>query len=218
MCETCYIDTVNLNINIDTVNMKKTSNYHHGNLRDALIEKALEILDEKGIDAVGVRLLARELGVAHSAPANHFKNKQDLFTTLAIEIFSQLLNELSSSQHPELTGIEEQLQCLAKSVMNYAFTHPNRYRLMWRRDCLDNQHPALLDVMEEVYQLLINLLKVSAQKQKIDVESLAIAFWSMIHGYVSLRLDGNLMSGTDSETGQDRQTAIVDVMLKGLTV
>ena len=68
--------------------------YHHGNLRFALIEAALDILDESGIDAVSIRQVAKRVGVAHSAPANHFKNKRALFTALAAEIFKQLAQKM----------------------------------------------------------------------------------------------------------------------------
>jgi hypothetical protein len=70
--------------------------------------------------------------------------------------------------------------------------------------------------MEAVYQKLIGLLDKQATKKRVDVESQTIAVWSLIHGYVSLRLDGNLQSGQDKLTGLKRVDAIVDVILDGL--
>ena len=86
-----YIDSVNLMNNMDNVNMSRATKYHHGNLRKELIRSALELLDEGGIESVGIRQVARKAGVAHSAPANHFRNKRALFTVLATEIFQDLL-------------------------------------------------------------------------------------------------------------------------------
>jgi AcrR family transcriptional regulator len=72
--------------------MIKVSNYHHGNLREKIIQTAFELLDDEGIEAVGIRKIARVLEVAHSAPANHFKNKQTLLTALATESFRHLVS------------------------------------------------------------------------------------------------------------------------------
>ena len=74
---------------MDSVNMSKTSQYHHGNLREQILKTAFDLLDAEGIDAVGIRKIARLLEVAHSAPANHFKNKQALLVALATESFSE---------------------------------------------------------------------------------------------------------------------------------
>ena len=197
--------------------MKVQSSYHHGNLRKALIQAALEILDEQGIESLGVRQVARKVGVAHSAPANHFKNKQALFTSLACEIFAELVEILEQEQKPDEEDLEHLLHLIAETIIQYGLRFPNRYRLLWRRDCLDNENRALNEVMEKIYKVLTDTLLVHAKKQGADVESLAIAFWSMIHGYLALRLDGNIVAGQDGQTGEPRQKAIVDVMLKGLT-
>ena len=71
--------------------MSKASSYHHGNLRGKILLTAFELLDNGGIDAVGIRKIARLLEVAHSAPANHFKNKQALLSSLSTESFRHLV-------------------------------------------------------------------------------------------------------------------------------
>ena len=68
----------------------KKNAYHHGNLRTELLNAAMEILDESAVEAVTIRQVARKVGVAHSAPANHFPDKKSMLTTLAVEIFISL--------------------------------------------------------------------------------------------------------------------------------
>ena len=165
--------------------MIESSNYHHGNLREALLQAALTLLDNEGIASVGIRQVAKLVGVAHSAPANHFENKSALFTALNIRNFT-------------------------KSVLEYGLTYPNRYNVVWRRGYM------LPESMEEIYQILVSLLQVYAKRKNIDVETQAIALWSMIHGYVSLRLDGYLDAGKDEITGIERQIAIIDVIIDGI--
>jgi len=60
------------------------------------------------------------------------------------------------------------------------------------------------------------MLNIQAKKKKIDVESQAIALWSLIHGYVLLRLDEKLRDGNDAVTGMKRQIAIIDVLIDGI--
>jgi hypothetical protein len=74
----------------------------------------------------------------------------------------------------------------------------------------------LYNSMEEVYQHMIQILSSHSNEKNLDTESQAIALWSMIHGYVTLRLEGALISGSDELTGEDRQIAIVDVIINGL--
>ena len=196
--------------------MKAASNYHHGNLREELIDAALDLLDEGGIEALGIRQVARKVGVAHSAPANHFKNKQALFTALAIHIFRNLIATIRSKPLNNADSLREEIHHFAKTILDVGLMHPNRYKLVWRRDCIDSENIELYQVMEEIYQQLTAILQAHAKRKDIDVESQAIALWSLIHGYVSLRLDGNLVSGHDDITGAERQAAIIDVILEGL--
>lgn len=196
--------------------MVKTSQYHHGNLREELISAALELLDEGGIEAVGIRQVARKVGVAHSAPANHFKNKQALFTALATYIFRDLMAAIQSRKINDADSLRDAIHHFAKTILDVGLRYPNRYKLLWRRDCADNENSALYQVMEEIYQQLTSTLQAHAKRKHVDVESQAIALWSLIHGYVSLRLDGNLIAGHDEVTGIERQAAIIDVILDGL--
>ena len=196
--------------------MKKNSTYHHGNLREELIAAAIELLDEGGVDAVGIRQVARKVGVAHSAPANHFKNKQALFTALATHIFRDLMTTIQSKSIDSADSLRDDLHHFAKTILDTGLKYPNRYELLWRRDCADNTNTALYQAMEEIYQHLTTILQTHAKREHVDVESQAIALWSLIHGYVSLRLDGNLIAGHDGITGNERQTAIVDVIIEGL--
>jgi AcrR family transcriptional regulator len=195
---------------MDSVNMAESSNYHHGNLRQALLQAALTLLDNEGIESVGIRQVAKLVGVAHSAPANHFKNKSALITALNIHIVSHLVDTIKNGLDVNETDLKIVIRSFTKFVLEYGLTYPNRYNVVWRRGYM------LPESMEEIYQILVSLLQVYAKRKNIDVETQAIALWSMIHGYVSLRLDGYLDAGKDEITGIDRQIAIIDVIIDGI--
>ena len=63
--------------------------YHHGDLRRALIQRAAEVIESDGIEALTLRGLARDLGVSHGAPNRHFRNKTELLSALATEAYEQ---------------------------------------------------------------------------------------------------------------------------------
>lgn len=196
--------------------MGKASSYHYGNLREELLKASFELLDQGGIETVGIRQVARVVGVAHSAPANHFKNKKALFTAMATEVFTHLIEVIQTKLQRDAEDLRDSIQLFSETILNFGLKYPNRYLLIWRRDCVDNEDPALHEALENIYQQLTAILQKYAKNQKVDVESQAIALWSLIHGYVSLRIDSNLEAGRDLVTGIERQRAIIDVIVDGL--
>lgn len=196
--------------------MIKNSTYHHGNLREEIVKVAFQLLDNEGVEALGIRKIARMLEVAHSAPANHFKNKQALLTALATESFQNLVSVIEKKIPREKDSIKKTIHYFCDTILEFGLSYPNRYKLLWRREYADNQNTELDEAMEKIYAQLTSILRIYAQNKHIDVESQAIALWSLIHGYVLLRLDGNLSQGFDEVTGIKRQTAIVDVFISGI--
>ena len=201
---------------MDTFNMTKTSLYHHGNLREQILQTAFELLDVEGIGAVGIRKIARILKVAHSAPANHFKNKQALLVALATKSFSDLYSKIVKASSKETENFRLAIHSFSNTILEFGLKYPNRYKLLWRREYTDDKNSDLAIVMEDIYTQLSTILSEHAQKKQVDVESQAIALWSLIHGYVLLRLDESLKDGYDDVTGIKRQIAIIDVLIDGI--
>ena len=201
---------------MDAVYMNaKSSTYHHGNLREELLKAAMGILDESGIEAVTIRQVARKAGVGHSAPANHFADKRALLTQLAIDIFVSLGELIKHDLQVAPQGLSEKVRVFTDTLIEFGLSQPNRYRLLWRRDYLDNDSVELNGAMDVIYDALLATLATS-KESNVSVESKAIALWSMLQGYVTMRIDGNLEAKKDEVSGNDRQQAIVDVLLQGL--
>jgi AcrR family transcriptional regulator len=206
---------------MDAVNMAsprivKNRAYHHGDLKPSLLSAARRILDRQGVDAVTVRAIAREAEVAHSAPANHFRGRSALLTELAIGVFAELAREIDGALAASGRKVEKRLSAFGQAVFHYAWRHPNRYRLLWRRDSLDDDDQRLNESGRAIYERLRQVLADRPPSTHASTDSAIIAGWSMVHGYVSLRLDGILVAGKDETTGHAREEAILDVLLKGL--
>lgn len=184
--------------------------YHHGNLRAQLIEAGRALLDEAGADGVTIRAVARTAGVSHAAPANHFRDRQALMTALVTTLFNELGEVID--RRLARAGGESAPGEFARALVLYGLKKPNRYKLLWRRDLTNNDDSDLQTAMDAIYDRLLAAIEPLAA-QKVDKDTIAIALWSLAHGYVSLRMDGNFVARRDAKSGQRREDAIIELIL-----
>src|SRR6266702_8384163 len=105
--------------------------YHHGDLRNALIEAGLELLSEGGASALDLRKVARKAGVSHAAPYRHFADKQSLIAAINEEGFHRLAEQIQSTLR-EVTGdAVEQLFGIARAYVHFAQENPWLMREMF---------------------------------------------------------------------------------------
>ncbi len=200
-------------VNIAPVPASKRATYHHGDLRQAILRAALDLLEAEGVDAVSIRAVSRSAGVSHSAPVNHFRDRQALLTALAVGLFRDLNERIESDLDSAPSNLRERVQCFTRTLIDFGLSRPNPYRLLWRRDLLDDTSSELQTEMDRLYDRLTDEIDTLGAGKRFERDTYAVALWSMIHGYVSLRLDGNLESRIDPRTGTKRQEAIVEAFL-----
>ncbi len=106
------------------------AHYHHGNLRAALLERASVVIAESGIDGMSLRSLARDLGVSHGAPRNHFADRSELIAALAIEGCRRATEGMkhAASQAGELPL--QRLRAQACAYIGLALEEPALFRAM----------------------------------------------------------------------------------------
>lgn len=190
--------------------------YHHGDLAQALLDAAQRLLDEGGVEAVTVRAVAREAGVAHSAPANHFKDRTALLVALATRIFQELAVEAQQALGSPARSPRARLHAMADVILRYALRYPHRYRLLWRGDNFASDKSSAEVAGTVLYDAVKKILGGRGGRSKTSTDTQVIAAWSLIHGYISLRLEGTLVDGSDEVSGKSRVSAIVDVLIDGL--
>lgn len=109
--------------------------YHHGNLRSALIERAIAVIGQSGVEGLSLRGLARDLGVSHAAPARHFPAKADLLAAIVAEAYQDLVSAVSNAYAPHADKAPaEGLQAMALAAMRWAMAHPARFSVMTNPD------------------------------------------------------------------------------------
>lgn len=173
--------------------MKRPDAYHHGHLRQALLDAARALINEAGLEALTLREVARRAGVTTGAPYHHFADKAALVAALA----EQGLAELDQAAEAALEGISdphEQLRALGVAYVLYAVDHPAEFRLMFRPELsghLESKDP----LSTPVFRVLMRVVDAGRAAASITDEArttTAITAWSLAHGLAALLVDGPL--------------------------
>jgi AcrR family transcriptional regulator len=168
-----------------------TPAYHHGALREALLQSAEAILDRDGVGALTLRAAAREAGVSHAAPAHHFGDLTGLLTALAAAGFARLRARLQAGIDAAGPDADAQLIALGHVYVGFARTYPGLFQLMFRSERLDWSSPELVAAGDSTFALLTeNEPGGSAPAATLVV---AMSRWSLVHGLATLLIDGRVI-------------------------
>jgi len=175
------------------------ASYHHGNLRAALLERAERLLEEAGAEKLSLRELARQAGVSHGAPRQHFPDKQSLLDELAAAGFDRIGAELDAA----LDGVDEpfgrRLEVFAGAWVGFATAHPALLELMFasknrpgahRLRVLADQAFARSSAMIAEAQLYG---EIGGGCDELERERIAMAIFATVQGLAALVTSG--MSG-----------------------
>lgn len=168
----------------------KQRGYHHGDLKSALIDAALHILDTRGIDALSLRALASEVGVSHMAPYAHFKNKTELFQAIAASGFLALAQRMEAVQdrHQPL----ELILNYGTQYIEFAIANPALYKLMLSQTQTAPEMTAeLQQASKKPHALLVQAFE-QLPPSNSPATIQAQGAWAMVHGLSALITDGHL--------------------------
>lgn len=180
----------------------KRKDYHHGDLRNALIEAAASLIVEKGIDNVSLREVARKAGVSHAAPYHHFSNKSGLLAAVAEEGFSRFNGyQERAFQRARTKAPLDRLKALGHAYVRFAIGHPSFFRIMFRYDISDPyKYPLLTALSKKTFDRLLNTVTecLKAKNGSINPMEPSIRAWALVHGLATLWLDGRLQQMPDA--------------------
>ena len=167
--------------------------YHHGNLRNELLDTAETQLTETGIEELSLRALARRIGVSQTAPYRHFRDKNELLAALATRGYRQLLSELEAAAEAAGDDPRARMRAFAGSYVNYAIGHPELFKLMFGPTLQpQSRYPQLRQASRDTYELVRSIMRDGIERGLFRVEDdhyLANAGWSGIHGLATLKVD-----------------------------
>ena len=169
--------------------------YHHGDLRQALIRSALEILSQAGVAGLSLRAAARRARVSAMAPYRHFADKETLLAAVAEYGFRELTARFTAAA-AAAPDPRAALAALGVAYVVFARDEPSLFKLMFGPAIeTKSAHPAL----DEAGRACFDALRRAVEAAEFfdgdaDLQSVSLACWSLVHGLASLIIDGRLMA------------------------
>jgi len=193
-------------------------NYHHGDLKNALIKAGVEILSKEGIEGLSLRKVAQRAGVSHSAPYSHFPDKQSLIAAISTEGFNQLYAELDAAVVAYPKDAKKQLQQGVLAYVQFALENVDTFKIMFSGVLeKEKEYPAFVDISHKTFQRVVDVVRACQEAgilRSTPAEMMAVAVWGQVHGIVSLALEGQIShSVLDHHAVQDLVSFAVEQMI-----
>lgn len=175
-------------------------------LRDACVTEAFRLIEDRGVEKLSLREVARRLGVSHQAPYKHFDSRDHILAAVVARCFAEFAAFMRDA--PRTPG----LTTLAERYLHFAETRPLAYRLMFNTPLpATDDHPEMLEEASAAFGLLHKVLgqmgcPSGGPEAKLD----ALFLWSTIHGLASI-LQSNVLE-TIGLSEAEREAAALHIM------
>ena len=170
--------------------------YHHGDLKNALIQAGVRILAKEGVGGLSLRKVAKKAGVSHSAPYAHFPDKQSLIAAISTEGFKQLYTELDTAVSPYSNNPRRQLKEGAWAYVQFAMNNTDTFNIMFS-DVLEKEkeYPAFVENSRKTFERVVDVVRACQEAgilRSAPAELMAVSVWGQLHGIISLILEGQV--------------------------
>ena len=166
--------------------------------RERLCDAAEKLFAEKGPDAVTMRQLAAELGVSPMTPYRYFTDKEDILAAVRTNGFNRFAEALETALAHTQGSAKAKSSAVGEAYLNFAFEHPQTYRLMFDLNQPHEQdYPELVAAASRANAMRSAYIKglVEAGVMEGDPEEIGRMYWAATHGAVTLELAGKLPKG-----------------------
>ena len=175
-------------------------NYHHGDLKNALIKAGIEILAEEGVGGLSLRKAARRAGVSHAAPYAHFADKQNLIAAIASDGHKKIFEQFEAIRARHADDPLRQFLSGAWAYMQFGLESPDHSKITFSGAIQDeHSHPEFLEYSQRNMQVLRDIIEQCRSAGVLggddaNSELQAVSIWGMLHGLVLLTIQGQLPS------------------------
>src|SRR5689334_18197911 len=194
--------------------------YHHGNLKEALLRAALELIAKKGPAGFTFAEAARWAGVSPAAPYRHFRDRDELLASVALQGFERFAAMLATAWNDGRPNTRKAFDELGKAYLAFARTEPAYYSAMFEAGIPLDTNPELLAVSERAFGVLRRatetLIAEMPAKGRPPALMVALHIWALSHGIASLFGRGDAARRALPMTPEDLLEAGVLVYLRGL--
>jgi AcrR family transcriptional regulator len=184
--------------------------YHHGDLRTALIDTAVELIAERGVRNFSMAEASRRLGVAASAPYAHFADRDELLAAVAVRAYERFHAELELSR---LEAPADRLAAIARAYVRFAGTQRPLFELLFDAGLDKARHPEIAAAERPIDDAFLACVRALTR----DGEALATAVEATAHGHAMLLLDGRFGEGEQAvELAAERAAEATLALVRGL--
>jgi AcrR family transcriptional regulator len=196
--------------------------YHHGNLKEALIDAALELIAQKGPAGFTFAEAARWAGVSPAAPYRHFRDREELLADVARRGFEQFETVLARAWDAGRPDAFTAFDRLGKAYLHFARSEPAYYSAMFEAGIPPETNPQLREAGERAFAVLRaaaeRLVAAMPAEDRPPVLMMALHIWAMSHGIASLFGRGDAAKRPLPMTPEELLEAAVLIYLRGLGV
>ena len=180
---------------------KHADRYHHGDLRRAMLQEAVRIIQKDGVESLTLRGVGERLGVSRSALYRHFVDKDALLAAVATEGFRMLRETLLEAWNSGGRG-RPGFEAMGAAYVRFAVTHTSHYRVMFGGFLAGDSRPASPPPDIDAFQVLVDSI-VEQQAQGLvrkddDPRQLSNFIWAVVHGIAMLAVDGLIRSSEEA--------------------
>jgi len=194
--------------------------YHHGNLREALIKAALDLIGEKGAAGFTFAEAARSAGVSPAAPYRHFRDRDALMAEVALQGFDRFEAFLRTAWNDGRPDLFTAFGNLGKAYLAFARTEPAYYSAMFEAGIPLDTNPALRQAGDRAFAILRAaseaLAELLPKPARPPAAMMALHIWSISHGIASLFGRGDAARRKLPMTPEELLEAAVLIYLQGL--
>lgn len=166
--------------------------YHHGNLRKALIDAGLKLINESGEENLSLRKVALQCNVSHAAPYAHFKDKEELIEAIKESVTGSFMRELQEAIG-KASNVDEEIVNMGKTYVTFFVKNPDYFKFLFGSQNIeahlrcDNEYkddyPPFVLLKEEYLKYLdTHNMRRSDDEKELDI----IKLWSSVHGLASI--------------------------------
>jgi AcrR family transcriptional regulator len=196
--------------------------YHHGNLKEALVRAALELIAQKGPSGFTFAEAARSAGVSAAAPYRHFRDRDELLSDVARRGFEQFEQALAKAWDDGRPDPFTAFKRLGEAYLQFARAEPAFYSAMFETGIPLDADPALRQAGDRAFGVLRTatekLIATMPAKDRPPALMMALHIWALSHGIASLFARGDSARRTLPMSAEDLFEAGVLVYLRGLGV
>ena len=189
--------------------------YHHGDLKAALVDGAIELIAERGLRGFSLAELSRRLGVTVAAPYRHFADRDELLAAVAVRAlhtFADALAAGSGDQDPP----EQRLAAMTRGYVRFAAEHRPLFDVVYGAGLDKSRYPELRRAYERVEEPFGSCVARLCPDDPAAAEALADALEASAHGHAVLLLDGSYGQGPDAiDRAAERGAGVTLALIQG---